>query len=808
MVGECPPCVVPDAKVQKERLTECALALVDVFVGFGFKSDNYSVKPTVDFWFKCLSSDCNWMSLMKWLTNGFFAYWVNYVFDDFIDDQPPVPVPTGMMNTFTPIAVLGGKAYRYFNLFWKISSPMERMEFLNSIKYIKKGFPRPDEKISAKSLLKTFKALTTRRTIPTVSWVHINESEYPLDVNLDCSVSSLINECQLTTFELLRDKDGGYKSMKYEDFISPYMTSFSSSYNNTRSMLGTFGHLMQLGLINDHSEIPIDVVRSDENNEYKESSIPTIQLDTEPLKKLFQNLWFRALKLATTEESVAVLVALQEALKVRVISKGPPLIYFILKPVQKFVWGILKEHPTLKLIGQPIDALSPLLNKFLKLKGDERYLSVDYEAATDNIHPELSRAVVEALCGTLNLPKALAPLMLKAMTDHKMQLPQGNTFLDELLAQEVDKKELMERTDQEWGQLMGSIVSFVVLCIINLSIMRQAYCIDKKRNFPLHRVPVLVNGDDALIKIGIIGKTAWENLALMAGLKPSVGKVFYSKQFFNINSTDFLKVGEKLEKVKYINLGLMYGVSRSGVSTSVLDAIGTTDYKGSVSSLSSKFGMLIDMAPVKLESYVRKKFINKHYEKLKASRLPWYVPACYGGIGLRPQFHLVGDSDDIDSLKIVYDEGPSEIDRKIVRAMVNNWFPSKDSGKLHTLKDISLLNIHEAAMTLLPKLSKEFIMAADDTGSSATQNFFKYLYLYVLYFMPSKVVSPYFTENITTGKYSVDNAMIEQQQYVALNANRKMWDYYYKHQHLFSRLTPFDFLLERRQRLVGNFMIV
>jgi len=48
------------------------------------------------------------------------------------------------------------------------------------------------------------------------------------------------------------------------------------------------------------------------------------------------------------------LVALAEALKVRVISKGPALTYFVLKPVQKFLLRQMKKFRCFKLVGETV----------------------------------------------------------------------------------------------------------------------------------------------------------------------------------------------------------------------------------------------------------------------------------------------------------------------------------------------------------------------------------------------------------------------------------------------------------------------
>ncbi len=92
---------------------------------------------------------------------------------------------------------------------------------------------------------------------------------------------------------------------------------------------------------------------------------------------------------------------------------------------------------------------------------------------------------------------------------------------------------------------MGHCLSFPVLCIINASILRYAYeqvetlRHSRRSRFSLAACPVLVNGDDAVIRADCEFFHYWAPITRICGLETSQSKTWCSNKFFTINSMMF-----------------------------------------------------------------------------------------------------------------------------------------------------------------------------------------------------------------------------------------------------------------------------
>jgi hypothetical protein len=217
---------------------------------------------------------------------------------------------------------------------------------------------------------------------------------------------------------------------------------------------------------------------------------------------------------------------------------------------------------------------------------------------------------------------------------------------------------------------MGSITSFPVLCIANAAISRWAYELDSKRFTNLADWPGMINGDDLGMKCTKNGVEAWRILSQFVGLKESVGKTYYSREFVNINSTNYQRIHSNPESIirihsdkkgftikqrlfvetKYVNMGLMYAIKRSGAS------FGLFDLASQDANLGSVYRELIRTSPPDMREDVHKRFIQIHREKLEtANNLPWFIPEWIGGLGLTGV------------------QKPSELDLRIAHQILYNW---------------------------------------------------------------------------------------------------------------------------------------
>jgi len=230
-----------------------------------------------------------------------------------------------------------------------------------------------------------------------------------------------------------------------------------------------------------------------------------------------------------------------EPLKVRTVTSGPALEYFVCKPIQQFMWSCLKDHPVFRLIGEPVS--SEYLNEFFKtrISSSPNWLSGDYSAATDNLRRRFSQVAwneVSSVCGFDEWARRLGS---NCLVGHRITYPDGITI------------------DQENGQLMGSPLSFPILCIVNAAICKLAYTLGGKwgnMSCKLRDCPILINGDDCVMDFDARQKQLWEGISAQAGLSPSIGKCYYSDGWLQINSENFLYVNGEFVTCPYVNFSL------------------------------------------------------------------------------------------------------------------------------------------------------------------------------------------------------------------------------------------------------------
>jgi hypothetical protein len=367
------------------------------------------------------------------------------------------------------------------------------------------------------------------------------------------------------------------------------------------------------------SEVFPDLVA---RNEREGKVAAEVTADLRMVETKYNLLYKRAMREARRTHMTVKPVGLPEALKVRVITKGPAAVGFVLKPLQKFMWSALARHPAFKLIGRPVDVWTVQDRLGKNLPRGQAYLSGDYSAATDNLAPWVCETIAIAISEAIGLTEEERELFLQALTRH--------VFVDENGVE----------TPQKWGQLMGSVVSFPVLCVANAAMCRWSLECAFIKKYTLADTSLLINGDDCLFRTTQEGLALWKKITAFGGLTPSLGKFYFSRQFAQVNSTNFVRRDEPLETmspsgksrnlhfdlVKYVNLGLMFGLKRS------------SDHAEDVADASVGLGVkcreMIKSAPIELGHKLLMAFIAHHRVLLDRCRVPWYVPESLGGVGL------------------------------------------------------------------------------------------------------------------------------------------------------------------------------
>jgi len=283
---------------------------------------------------------------------------------------------------------------------------------------------------------------------------------------------------------------------------------------------------------------------------------------------------------------------------------------------------------------------------------------------------------------------------------------------------------------------------------------------------------------------------AWERVAAMAGLKPSIGKVYWSDKFVNINSTNFryepepedwktrqLSVAQENDLLKsweehidevelpdgrskyfwnpyvltrYVNLGLMMGLGRSSVLTS-------TDAVADYGSLSSRQKELYNLCPdlkqanrpdgsegISIRRWVMREFMKRNKALIKdCAGLPFNIPKELGGLG------LMGTQ--------------SFEDRAIATAMIEGSIPNAPRPK--PFKAVSMTKIHQSARDQLRAagIDPAPFWVLEEEAEELPEDHISELYFWIVYCRPDLAV-----------------ASEEKNAISLIRHNKKVWNWYHK----------------------------
>jgi len=222
-----------------------------------------------------------------------------------------------------------------------------------------------------------------------------------------------------------------------------------------------------------------------------------------------------------------------------VISKGKArgvtindILHQTLSPLHNLLYDVLSRQEWL-LRGTPS---AKKLNVLLQgREDDDLMVSGDYESATDNLTIVVAERLLRRFMERYN-----------QITNGLKINPEMMKFAVRSLRTTIVSSSGMHHT-QKRGQLMGSLLSFPLLCLQNYVAYRYFLHPEKP--------PVKINGDDILARLKPHQYRKWSDGVLSVGLKLSSGKTFKHPFFSSINSTYFW-IGEgKIELLPVARLG-------------------------------------------------------------------------------------------------------------------------------------------------------------------------------------------------------------------------------------------------------------
>lgn len=214
--------------------------------------------------------------------------------------------------------------------------------------------------------------------------------------------------------------------------------------------------------------------------------------------------------------------AIPEPLKVRMITR-PEKDAFVLKPLQKAMFNSLKMYSCFQPCWDSNYNLNSLLQPGKKL------LSGDYTAATDELNFNISQAVISEIRDAFSDLPLLQQWISYEGGSHLVHYPEYTGLCPVI---------------QSNGQLMGSLLSFPILCLVN------AFTMCKAQNKSLETVQALFHGDDIAAAVTDEEFLLWKENAANCGLSLSIGKNYLSEDFVSIDSKLFINNGVELVQQK------------------------------------------------------------------------------------------------------------------------------------------------------------------------------------------------------------------------------------------------------------------
>lgn len=324
-------------------------------------------------------------------------------------------------------------------------------------------------------------------------------------------------------------------------------------------------------------------------------------------------------------------VAVPEPSKFRMITKGSGFLYTALQPLQGLMLDSWKNHPSSTMRDEDLTKKINKINKNCQVL--EKWCSVDYEAATDLVKKD---ATLAAFTPLKDVPDY--EIALRALTGSgKISYPAVN------LPNDFNPEECVRVPEASVidGQLMGHPLSFPLLCVLNLSVLRCAVVryISRSRDMwqqcqrefkgQLMLRNVLVNGDDMLFKCDSDFYEIFVETAKDMGFKLSVGKNYLSTDMCMINSQvfKFNVASSSMIRQGYLNQKFL---------------VDTNDPNSNPVQVSKDLNRMVNLCPwteciipaIFLSRWQYNPIVDRGYE-VKPN---WYLPIHLGGYGVDPKF--------------------------------------------------------------------------------------------------------------------------------------------------------------------------
>lgn len=298
-----------------------------------------------------------------------------------------------------------------------------------------------------------------------------------------------------------------------------------------------------------------------------------------------------------------------EPCKVRWISIGESAPYLKAKAWNRLVYRYLPRHPTFALTGRPLEVgdFQGFTQKYL--------LSGDYKGATDTLKSSISNYTLLSIT--------------KRLYKKGNWFQRYNGLRSSLTGHTLEYGD--QKFDQETGQLMGSFLSFPILCIVNAAVNRLY--LDPTLETPLRDLPLKINGDD-VAACSDKDFSDWSDTICLAGFKLSLGKNYVHQDVMCINSQFLRRLKSGAFKECFpIRLNLVFGQDSDGDGGIFGNHVSRPEHL-QLCTLGAMARTLVEGRPAWQARSLLKFFIRENSATLKSSSRSWWTPEELGGVGL------------------------------------------------------------------------------------------------------------------------------------------------------------------------------
>lgn len=325
------------------------------------------------------------------------------------------------------------------------------------------------------------------------------------------------------------------------------------------------------------------------------------------------------LQIARGEGTSVMVHPVIEPLKCRLITKGNTYRYWLSRFFQRKLWHHLFDNfVQFSPIGRPLreDDLYRLLDREKELGINTtlfRWVSGDYSGATDGLSIQHTKAAFEAFLrlSVLDLRPGVADVLRSVLYEQELWYPKNSGI---------------EPVDQKNGQLMGSTLSFPILCVVNLATYWKSLEEYSGREYDIHSLPVLINGDDILFRADDELYSLWKQNSSDVGFELSLGKNYIHERYLTMNSQLYDFHEDRFTKIEFFNTGLLTGDSfktgRQGAREAPIWDIYDEAVRGATD---------IPRA--------HRRFLHYHSERIRRmtqnGELNLFVPREFGGLGFK-----------------------------------------------------------------------------------------------------------------------------------------------------------------------------